>query len=641
MRNVRPRFGLAALLLALAACAPAAELTGSAIPARILDPWQTVTDTLQDGDLAREWRFLGASGEQAQVAVTSAAPLDVVLTNAAGAALAQGSPLAASLPADGMYRIVIAARAPADYSLRLTFSNRPTPTRTPTATLTPSATHTSSPTPPVTDTPTSTATPTATVTPTATPTPVYAPLGDLRGELIDGQPASAAFISSFERHIYLFNGRAGQTACLALDGQGEVDAALTLFAPDGAVIAADDDSGGDRDALLARIRLEMDGAYIVQATSGGGIGPYALGLSLDCAVPRPALVTPAPTATLAVGLATPFQAGGPELADYAPMLGRLDGPGDVARYTVRLNGGEVITAAVQPVSGSPLRPRVQWVNPAGEVMLEAPMSAEAGGALIPGLAVVEAGVYSLYISGDGQSFGDYVVAFGLGESHTDLLRGELPAQTDGALAQRGLRDVWSVPLARGETVRVTLTPLVAGFAPSLALVSPGGERLAAAAAVRDAPNPAVEASAPVDGWYRVEITGGPALTFGAYRLEWARTSPVDTEPAQAAVAVLTAFDTLPAGEYRDYPFQGAAGEQVRLRVLALTPGLDPVAALIAPDGRTLAEADDGLDGSLDPDLELALPDSGTYRWRVNGYNGAGGDLEVRVERLVGVAGGGG
>lgn len=631
--------GLAALL-ALAACAPAAEFTGSAIPARVLDPWQTVADTLQDGDLAREWRFLGAAGDQAQVAVTSAAPLDIVLTDAAGAALAQGNPLAASLPADGSYRIVIAARAPADYTLRLTFGNRPTPTRTPTATLTPSSTFTASPTPLASDTPTATATPTATNTPTATPAPIYAPLGDLRGELIDGQPVTAAFISSFERHIYLFSGRAGQTACLALDGQGEVDAALTLFAPDGGVIAADDDSGGERDARLAGIRLETGGAYIVQVTSGGGIGPYTVRLSFGCDIAQPALVTPPPTATLAVGRVTPLPAGGPELADHAPLVGRLDAPGDVARYTVRLSGGEVITAVVQPVSGSPLRPRVQWVNPAGEVMLESPMSAEAGGALVPGLAVVEAGIYSLYISGDGQSFGDYLVAFGLGESHTDLLRGELPAQTDGALPQRGLRDVWSVALARGETVRVTLTPLVAGFAPSLALVSPGGEALAAAAAVRDAPNPAVEATAPVDGWYRVEITGGPALTYGAYRLEWTRAAS-GALPAPEAIAVLTAFDTLPPGEYRDYPFQGAAGERLRLRVAALTPGLDPVAALIAPDGGTLAEADDGPDGSLDPDLELVLPANGTYRWRVNGYNGAGGDLEVRVERLVGAAGGDG
>lgn len=650
MRRVSPLWrALAALIAAalLAACGSQTPVVQSALPTRPLEPWTTIKDALFPGDLAHEWRFTGGVGEEAQITVTSNAALDVALTSESGVALGQGSPLTVTLPADGTYRVVVAARELASYSIALAFLNRPTPTASASPTLTPSPAPTASPTPPATDTPlptgtpTSTETPTATATPTATPTPVYAGLGDLRGVVHDGELVEGAFISSFERHIYLFDGPAGRIARIGLDGRDGMDAALTLYAPDGSLIAADDDSGGGLDALLAGIRLETDGMYIVQATSGDGIGSYTIGLSLTSDMPQPVALTPTASPTFPVGIVTPMPAAGSALFDHVPVLGRLSEPGDVTRFTAQLNAGDFITAVVQSANGSRLLPRVQLVTPAGEVMLQTGLTPEAGGALIAALAVPEAGVYSLYVSGDNGTTGDFQIAFGLGESHTDVLRGEArPGEAiDGALGQRGLRDVWMLPLRAGDDVRVTVTPLIGGFAPSAALVAPGGTVLASDSALRGAPNPQLEATAPADGLYRVEITGGPALTYGPYRLQWTRTATGSDSLPLAAVPVLTAHDVLPAGEYRDYPFQGEAGERLRLRVLAEGGAFDPVAVLIAPDGSTLAQADDSLDGSLNPDLVITLPASGTYRWRVNGYNGAGGPMEVRVERLVGTDGG--
>lgn len=625
------------VLPALAACTPApGEAVVSAIPARILDAWTPLPDAFTADDLAREWRLLGQKRDEILVSVTSSSALQVVLTDGTGVALAQGNPLRAVLPETGTYRVVVAALAPADYEILLTFANQPPPTPTFTATFTPSATFTLSPTPLKSNTPTPTITPTATPLPTSTPVPVYAPLGDLRGQLTPGEAVEGRFISSFERHIFLFEGRAGQFATLALAGQDAVDGALALFAPGGQLIAMDDDSGAGRNALLNGIRLDSDGLYIVQVTNGGGAGAYTLALTL-AGVP-PTLAAAAPEATVAplIGLVTPIPAGGPDLADHAPVLGRLNAPGMVARYTLRLNAGDLFTVAAQPAAGSPLLPRIQLVNPAGEIMFETGLLAEAGGALLPALGVVEAGVYSVYLSGDRGTFGDFVLSFGLGQSHTSQLRGFAPMDTavDGALIQRGLRDIWPIDLAQGERVRVTLIPLVGGFAPSLALTGPDGRVLASADARRGAPNPELEAEAFAAGRYQIEVTGGSALTYGPYRLQWSRLNegPPAT-PVPAAVAVLTAFDRLAEGEYLDYVFQGAAGDQFRLRVVAITPGLDPVAALIAPDGVLMAHADDS-PGSLNPDVEVTLPASGSYIWRVNGYNGAAGEIEVRVERLV-------
>ncbi|MFN8379172.1 MAG: hypothetical protein U0452_10925 [Anaerolineae bacterium] len=630
-----------AVVFLLASCGSESPVVQSAIPTRILEPWIIAKDVLSPGDLAREWRFTGRAGDVAQITVSSEAALDVALTDATGVALGQGTPLTVALPADGVYRVVVASSDLASYRIGLAFTNQPTPTPSATATLTPSVTPTPTPTPQTTDSPTPTETPTPTATFTPTPTPIFAALGDLRGTLRDGDLLPGAFISSFERHIYLFDGQAGRIARIALDGQEGIDAVLTLYAPDGSLIAADDDSGGDLDALLAGIRLETDGTYIVQATSSEGIGPYGIGLSLTNEMPQPMPVTPTASPTLPIGLVTPMPANGAALADHVPVLGRLDAAGDVARFTVQLEAGDLITAVVQSANGSRLLPHVQLVTPAGEVMLQNGLTTEAGGALIAALAAPEAGVYSLYVSGDNQTSGDFQIAFGLGDSHTDVLRGEARAgeTIDGALGQRGLRDVWMLPLRAGDTVRATITPLIGGFAPSVALVGPDGSRLASSSAVRGAPNPVLEATSPADGWYRVEITGGPALTYGPYQLEWALAATGPQEPALAAVPVLTAHDILTGGEYREYPFQGAVGERMRLRVIAEGGVFDPVAALIAPDGSTLAQADDSLDGSLNTDLDIVLPASGTYVWRVNGYNGAGGPMEVRVERLVGTAGG--
>ena len=635
---------LAAALL-LASCGSATPVVQSAIPSGILEPWVTVKDLLGPADLAREWHFTGQAGDVAQITVTSAAALDVALTDANGAALGQGTPLTVTLPADGTYRVVVASREPASYRIALAFTNLPAPTPSPTPSVAPSPTPTATLTLPPTATPppTATATPTDTATPTLTPTPVYAALGDLRGVLRDGELLNGQFISSFERHIYLFDGQAGQIVRIALDGQDNVDAVLTLYAPDGSLIAADDDSGGERDALLAGIRIGADGTYIVQAISSEGGGPYALGLSLTGDMPQPVQVTPTASPTLPVGIVTPMPATSSVLADHVPVLGRLDEAGGVERFTLALDAGDVITAIVQSANGSTLLPRVQLITPAGEVMVQTGLIAEAGGALIAALAVPEAGVYSLYVSGDNQTSGDFQIAAGLGESHTDLLRGEAHAgeAIDGALGQRGLRDVWMLPLRAGDTAHVTVSPLIGGFAPSVALLGADGSPLASASAVRGSPNPAIDVTVPADGWYRLAITGGPALTYGPYRLEWTRTAAGSESPALAAVPVLTAHDILAPGEYRDYPFQGVSGERMRLRVVAEGGAFDPVAVLIAPNGSILAQADDSLDGSLNPDLDIILPASGTFLWRVNGYNGAGGAMEVRVERLVEGAGSGG
>ncbi len=85
------------------------------------------------------------------------------------------------------------------------------------------------------------------------------PAENLRHEL----PASGTVEDTLEplssRHLWTFEGEAGQTISVAVDGQG-FDAYIELYSPDGALLAEDDDSGTGTDAEL-KILLPEDGLY--------------------------------------------------------------------------------------------------------------------------------------------------------------------------------------------------------------------------------------------------------------------------------------------------------------------------------------------------------------------------------------------
>jgi hypothetical protein len=134
--------------------------------------------------------------------------------------------------------------------------------------------------------------------------------------------------------------------------------------------------------------------------------------------------------------------------------------------------------------------------------------------------------------------------------------------------------------------------------------------------------------------YRLRVTPVNAATSGPYTLVWryVNIAPTATQPA-ATIPILDFDDFAPENEYLFYPFQGLAGQQVLVRVVAL-PGstLDPVAAVLGPDGSVIAEQDDR-EGSLNPRFFVELPEDGTYTVRVNGYLSSG-PFQLNVLLLV-------
>lgn len=70
----------------------------------------------------------------------------------------------------------------------------------------------------------------------------------------------------FEIHNWTFNGTAGQTVTIQGNAAGgdSTDPRVNLLGPDGTLLAGDDDSGQDANALISSFTLPANGQYTIQ-----------------------------------------------------------------------------------------------------------------------------------------------------------------------------------------------------------------------------------------------------------------------------------------------------------------------------------------------------------------------------------------
>ncbi len=505
------------------------------------------------------------------------------------------------------------------------------PTMTPSATPLPSATPSPSttPSPSVTPSPSPSPTPSFTPTDTLTPTPVYAQLGTLVGTL--ETTMGAAFVSGFERHIYTLDGHAGEWVTLAVESDNPaVDPVVTLYDPLGNPLALDDDSGDNRAALLRNVRLPVDGVYFVQ-TVGGGYGRYTVHLTRSSGAPLITPIPASPTATPPIGTVTPAPANGRTLRDHVPVTAVLE-PQGMARYFIRVEAGAVLTIGARALAPS-ANLRIEVFNPAGElqITLNETTSGTDGDTIVPMLGVIEAGIYTIILTDDARIGGAYTISYGLGYSHSDVLRGMAAPETDlrGNVERRGLRDVWSLTLNQGDHVALSLLVDNPAFSALVRLVAPDGT-VVAGLSTTPAATSVDDILIATSGTYLLQIEGDMVRTYGSYTLRWRYVQQGATPtPVAGLVPVMRVEDTVLARTSPLYPFQGRAGDHVRIRVLGVD-GFDPLALLLAPDRTSLMGSDD-VDG-LNPVIDYVLPADGTYFVEIGGYGGTGGTMQLIVER---------
>ena len=130
------------------------------------------------------------------------------------------------------------------------------------------------------------------------------------------------------------------------------------------------------------------------------------------------------------------------------------------------------------------------------------------------------------------------------------------------------------------------------------------------------------------------VLGAIALFSSAAIAQTRIYSPITITPGQTINDKLTKND-IPTGQggfARDYVVQLQAGNQITVDVSSTS--FDSIVHLIATDGTTIAENDDGPDGSTNSLLFTRIAKAGAYIIRVRSFGeAAGGNFTLKVTLL--------
>lgn len=138
------------------------------------------------------------------------------------------------------------------------------------------------------------------------------------------------------------------------------------------------------------------------------------------------------------------------------------------------------------------------------------------------------------------------------------------------------------------------------------------------------------------GFRRLLIVPGTLLTLGlGADLAMAQLyKPIDL-PANNMVSDILSKKDIPTGQggfARDYVTTFQEGDQIAIDLASDT--FDTIVTLLAEDGTTVAENDDGPDGTTNSLLFTRITKTGTYIVRVRSFGEvAGGPFDLKVTRL--------
>lgn len=118
------------------------------------------------------------------------------------------------------------------------------------------------------------------------------------------------------------------------------------------------------------------------------------------------------------------------------------------------------------------------------------------------------------------------------------------------------------------------------------------------------------------------------------QLTQAETSPIAL-PANGQVTAYLSDQDIPSRQnsfYKDYVVQFNAGEQIAIDLTS--DEFDTIVTLLGTNGNTIAENDDGSDGSTNSLLFTSITRSGEYTVRVRAFGEtAGGKFTLKLTRL--------
>lgn len=618
--NALLRLTLTLTALLLGACSPTTTTLPTVVPTAedvpLLLFWQAERGTLETLDAVDYWQFLGAAGDTIALRAVNRGVAATMTLLRNGEVLAEGQAIEFTLSEGGRYDVQVrpAEQEVGDYEIGLGYADRQPP-QTPQQEV-------------------------RQVVGVPTPTPGFTTIGEFIQQVSPGDDVGSALTSSSPEHVYTFALPIGTYVTLDLARvSGTLDPFLTLYDPDGNIVAMDDNSGDDRNARLRNIRLNDDGLYSVQVWGASLYGDYRLRISEGFQRLAPdAQPTQAPTQA-AIFLTPTF---GPvtsdtRLVDHAQVIGSLPRSGDFQRFSFQVSAGQTFRVWAAPYQDSTISPQLEVFGPLGEqrALVMASTSNAQGAALTDTIEATESGVYSIIVTGEGDTLGAFVLSAGLGLTARDNFQGTAAASTayDGNITLSGERHTWLLPVQPDDVVTVAVSSASATFDPLVQITTVGGVLIAqddnsgnggeALIRLANIISPAL---------YTIRVMDAQGRGTGDYTLLWryVNAAPTTTPEPPTSNILAVRGNVLP-NRYQFYVFQGQAGQTVQLQAEAVDDSpLDPVLALLDPQGEVIAEADDS-DGTLNPRMTVTLPEDGSYTARVNGYLSSGRfDLNVAI-----------
>ncbi len=477
-------------------------------------------------------------------------------------------------------------------------TNTPTPTATPAET--PTAVPTSTPTAVPTSTPT--LVPTPTLPPTPTPTPGIALFVPFSTE-------GLIWAAGYTVNVDFTYTNGGPLTVTIGDFGAELDPAGTLTLPDGRQISDDDGGEGDdamialQDAPAGRYRLTVRG-------QGGTFGRFSVS-----AVPE---VIGEPTTMISFG---------------QRVQGRIAYLTELDQFTFYAQVGDFIKVALTD-SGSALDPFLTLQGPDGFTsMMDNDSGPDDDALIVVGSATI-AGIYTIGVSAAPATtgLGEYVLMLASNVINERLIAaGET---VSGSISLAGQVDRYSFDNHGGEEITFYLDDFDPLFKkggelrPFLTLCNAAGEQVATNARGGLNDDSYITTSLMSS---TIEVSGGPDMTIGPYRLEY-RIGPY-VPPTLKPGSGNETWVFLNESEW--YSFAGTAGQSVTIGVDDKKGSLNPAVRLYGPDGTLLATSLDAFPAPQD-DAQIRLfklPTTGVYMVEVFGEKGSYGESRITFQKL--------
>ena len=415
---------------------------------------------------------------------------------------------------------------------------------------------------------------------------------------------------------FIFEASAGEVISVAV--QSDFDPLLELRSASGAVIAQDDDSGGDLQPALNAITLPENGEYVVLVTGYdvSDEGPFTLTLNAGASVAGPQDVDAEPIA-------------------YGDIISGEIESGAVERFEFTGRQGDVISVAVD----SEFDGILDIYGPAGDLVASDDDSGFNLNPLIEDLQLPADGNYridlGIFSGAAGGAFEIALILERAGDGDvvvtTDEMQIAYGEMVGGELTTSEATE-FVFNAESGDTVTISVE---ADFDALIEIFDADGNLIAGDDDSGDGLNPLIEElTLDTAGTYTISVTSFD----GQGRGEFAISLDAEMDEVEVVARVIIpgerVHEALEVNTSDTYVFNASAGDMVSISAAATEPGsaLDLYIELYAPDSSLLV-ADDDSGWQFNPALVgVELPEEGTYRLEVQSFAGASsGDYVLALE----------